>query len=291
MGRITEDLTYETTFKVRDDIALICGKVEYASNMSSRRYLFVGEYHDFEMDVFRRKEVAKHFANNADIVFVSERGLHASPDKTLADLVTRTGGVHEQDEVSGPFDPIRNTKMVEQILAEIAEDPDHRKRAVLIFFGQDHEAGLRRELELQTAADVSICWWSFPSIREQFFALPAVVFPNQVGYTMLGFTGSPDLNTLLPGKLLLTRGIWRFAFGIEVRAVYSCNTSLLKNTTLYAVFTNDNIAILQAQIQGIERHGGKGNVTASQADAIRLVEITTDAEYQRLKKLGLDAMS
>ncbi len=57
------------------------------------------------------------------------------------------------------------------------------------------------------------------------------------------------------------------------------------------MFTNDNIPILSAQILGIEKRGGKGNVTASQADAIRLVEITTDAEYQRLKKVGLDAMS
>src|SRR5579863_2950235 len=237
MAIITEDLSYETTWDLQEDINNLIKRVKYGMYMSSLRYLFVGEDHTFAMDTKRRTAVALHFATNTELVMVSERGMKADENFKLTELLDRkTAAVHERDSKLVSSDPARNRIVVEEILAEIKNDPDYRKRMVLIFFGADHEKGLREELKSQLGADEKICWWSFPSILVQSYALPAPVHANMNGYTFVGFTSPPDPGAENANKLLLTKGIWRERFNLHVTAPFAARDYLNAKAITYAVF-------------------------------------------------------
>lgn len=285
MAIITEDLTFETKWDLQEDINNLIKWVKWGMYMSSRRYIFVGEDHGFAMDTTRRTKVALHFATNTEFIMVSERGMKADENFELIELLDRgEAAVHEPKSKLSSFDPARNRNVISDILKQIKDDPDYRKRMVLIFFGQDHETGLREELKSQLGADQKICWWSFPSVLVQADRLPVPVYANMNGYTFVGFTSPPDPSDGTPNKLLLTKGVWREKFSLKVQAPYASQQSLYKNMILYAVYGNNAVPETQNKFDQMERVGGKCDFDVTAANAVRLVMVDTDVQYQKLKE-------
>lgn len=286
MAIITEDLKYETTWDLQEDINNLVKRIKYGMNMSSRRYLFVGEDHNFAMDTIRRTKVALHFAANTELVMVTERGMKANEHFQLTELLDRkTAAVHERESKLVSSDPARNRIVIEEIVSEIKGDPDYRKRLVLIFFGADHEEALREELKKQLGADEKICWWSFPSILVQADALPTPSHANMNGYTFVGFTSPPDPAAENANKLLLTKGIWREQFNLHVTAPFASRDYLSAKAITYAVFGSNGIGETQAKIAQMERTGGQCQFDVSSAAAVRPEMVNTDVRYQQLKNL------
>jgi hypothetical protein len=281
---ITEDVEYETSFKLQDDLTVLANRIEAASNMSSRRYVFVGESHDFAVDIERRNTTFQRFISNKGIVVVGERAMKGERDIPLSGFIPegRAGAILETDYTSGSADPVRNTQVVAKIVKEIANDPSYRQREVLIFFGQEHEKGIREELKKQLGAEDKICWWSFPSILDQLYKLPDPVYPNQNGYTFVGFTDLPSLSDPKPHKLLLTKGRHIDPFVIEVKAPYNSGNRLPK-VGLYALYGSNRFPGTKHHIAAMEKKGGACSFNVFAPDIARLVPVATDDEYQQLK--------
>jgi len=281
---ITEDVVYETSFKLQDDLTVLFNRIEAASTMSSRRYVFVGESHDFAVDIERRNSTFQRFVSNNGIIVVVERAMMGERDIPLSGFVpdSRVGAILETDYSSGSADPIRNTQIVAKIVKEIASDPPYRQREVLILFGQEHEKGIRDELKKQLGVDDKICWWSFPSILDQIYKIPDPVYANQNGYTFVGFTDLPSLSDLKPYKLLLTKGRFVDSFMIEVKAPYNSGNRLPK-VGLYALYGSNRFPGTKHHIAAMEKKGGACSFNVFGPDIARLLPIATDDEYQQLK--------
>lgn len=284
MAIITEDLVFNTSFKLQEDLTALSNRIEAASNMASRRYVFVGESHNFAVDIERRNATFQRFVSNNGIVMVLERAMMGERGIPLSGFVPdeRVGAILETDYTSGSADPIRNTQIVAKIVAEIAKDPPYQQREVLILFGQEHQKGIREELKKQLGAEDKICWWAFPPILDQIYSLPDPVYPNQNGYTLVGFTDLPDLSDPKMNKLLLTKGRHVDPFMIEVKAPYNSANRLPKRG-LYALFGSNRFPGTRHHIAAMEKKGGACSFNVFGPDIARLVPLTSDDEYQQLK--------
>lgn len=220
MGYITEDLTFPPSFDVPHDIEFACERAEYATNMASRRYLFIGETHTSPFDKRRTVKLAEAFVNDDDVIIVAERDILKDYPYIMArdprDLI-----LHEKDRQSSSTDNARNVNIVKQILAETAKDATNRPHAnprmVLILFGQEHETHIRDQLKAQTPIDQKILWWSFPSIADEIDKMPVLdTVPR--GYGLVGYTKTTDDENGL--KRLMTKGRFVKHFSLEVIATY-----------------------------------------------------------------------
>ena len=281
MARITEDVTYETLFKLLEDSTRSIARIEWARHMLSRRYLFVGESHNFKMDVMRRNHIAQHFSHDKTIIMVTERGMEGERGLLNSILPEREGIIHETDYESRPFNPQRDCQIVKRIISEISKDRVH-KRPVLILFGQDHEQKIRNELKQQLEKDERICWWSFPSILHQIDSLEDVTYPEK-GYSLVGFTAPPDYKEPAANKLLLTKGKFLGPFIIDVRAPFFSPDNLHKDQEIFAVYGLDRFPGTKYHIDYMDKKTGSCRFNAFGPEVVRLVRVANNEDYQRLR--------
>jgi hypothetical protein len=292
MGRITEDVKFETSFDFPKDREFLCKKAKHASAMSTRRYLFVGETHNSEIDKKRTYAVADFCRFNPEVVIIAERNILA--EEPYLELSRNV--IHEKDRASSPFAPGRNRSIVEQIVEEIKKDGGkvdkeerikkqgwlyNKPRMVLILFGQDHEQHIRCELQAQTEKDERLCWWSFPSPADALSALNWATYPSQEGYSFQGFVSRhPDDEAQ---KELLAKGKFVNAFNVGVTAPWGPGRGF--NGEYYALYTSDAVDP-QKKIRGDLDSGNllqQPVFAVHSAISARLVRIENQMQFETLK--------
>lgn len=185
MATISEDLTFTSSLDLARDQQTLHNKIDCAKRMASRRYIFVGETHNATHDKLRTIAAAEHYAGDADVIVVAERGIFGD----RGDIEVSANVVNETDRKSVSSAYVRNVSIAQQIIeaatGDAAQRP-HHLRPVVILFGQDHERHIRNELMRQMPATDKICWWSFPSIEDQIAALPDRD-AGLAGFSLVGF--------------------------------------------------------------------------------------------------------
>jgi hypothetical protein len=284
MGIITVNNVQAITFNLAQDTAAVSQVVNHLAPLPLLHYVFVGESHDFAVDRARRNEIVDQFKDNARIILVSERAMKYASGNKLENFLQGPNHPVEPETELKSAEAIRNIDIVSRTVAESSKDPATNRRLVLIMFGGDHEDKIKDEVKKQTPSDEAIGWWYFPSIYEQIGRFPDAAFVNQAGYSFIGFTGHPSLESLDSlGILLLLKGQWNTAFTIEVKAGYMSPDQLGKRT-LYAVYGRNADVLTQQKITEIET-STKGSIVmpVNSAVAVRLVLMQNDQQYQALK--------
>ena len=227
MGIITEDETFPSSFNFNQDMTFAFQQVDHARYMLSRRYIFVGETHNSPYDKERTYGIATRYAGDKDYIVVAERAIFdANPG--LAYLEATPNVIHEANMGAPPGAYIRNVEIVEQIIRETDKDAINRRysspRPVVILFGQDHETGIRQELMAQMPIDARICWWSFPSLKEQLYALPTLHVDidtlNRNNFEYVGICEGLDVIQRFNVEVIM-KGRWPGQFSVPVEGLHT----------------------------------------------------------------------
>jgi hypothetical protein len=283
MGIININNVQAATFDPTQDTAAVSQCVHHHAQQPTLEVVFVGESHDFVVDKTRRNDIVEQFRADQRIILVTERAMKFHSGRELADSLT--GPNHIVEPISGArsADESRNIDIVQRIVAESSKDNLNR-RLVLIMFGAVHEIPIRNEFAKQTPATETFGWWYFPPISEQAYALPGVAF-NPQGYDFVGFTARPDPERVeAVQKVLLTKGRWVSAFSIDVMAAYRAPDTLGRRE-LYAVYGLTANPVTQQTIANLDvpRFGGTVSMPVNAANAVGLVLMQNDGQYQALK--------
>lgn len=283
MGIININNVQAATFDPTQDTAAVSHCVHHHANQPTLEVVFVGESHDFAVDKIRRNEVVDQFSADQGIILVTERAMKFHSGRELADSLTGPNHIVEEKSSAGSADQSRNIDIVQRIVAESSKDTLNR-RLVLIMFGAVHETPIRNEFVRQTSVTETFGWWYFPPISEQAYALSSVPF-NPQGYDFVGFTARPNPESVeAVQKVLLTKGRWVSAFSIDVMAAYRA-PDILGRRELYAVYGRTADPATQQTITNLDtpRYGGTVSMPVNSANAVGLVLMQNDGQYQGLK--------
>jgi hypothetical protein len=176
------DLTVFGDITVPDAVLQALATVKYAKGRNNRGVIWVGESHAYGCDVNRRQGLFDSLYPDEGIILVAESGL-SSGARLGGDLVeslikNRVGGVTEADDRTTYGVAERNRKISERIIAECAKDPPGQPRAVVIIFGDDHLAPIKKLLIEGLPANEIVEWWDCPPISDVLLARASTKLPS-----------------------------------------------------------------------------------------------------------------
>lgn len=249
MATVTENIDLPVQWDVDSAVRTIKDRINHAKNMSTRRYIFIGETHSSPFDKSRNHSLGYEFLDDNGVILIAERGIwnHSGLKYFRMVEALKHGAANTWQEPSSDAKSIadtRNVMIADEIVRRVhldeSENPHAAPKPVVIIFGEDHNARIREKLLTRLADDVRICWWSAKSIMEYFHILPTRL-PTALGNAVcVGFV--PLLADEDQRLQFLTKGKMSAAISIKLYnvpankesgfyyAIFLKNTDPLKET-------------------------------------------------------------
>ncbi len=170
---VVRDMNRDTSYNIGADVQQVLADVGTGTADGSRLVIFVGERHDSVYDELRTKNLLQQLNNAAGVTLVLERTFM---DRTLANQGANV--VSEPDNTGWvSSDPRRDVQVVNLWDAFTGHLPHgEQNRPTVVLFGDAHFDAIRRELDQQAGANITLV--HFPSIADQVEALPQPAAPG-----------------------------------------------------------------------------------------------------------------
>lgn len=269
MATITSTVALTTRYSVQNDITYLEQAFAQARNTTthSRVVIFSGEKHTEPCDLGRNRKLIANNGAGTVVTMGIERGM---------------GGDLQPNQVREPFyehlgpsDPQRNDLIAAQLRSHTKSLPGtESRRPIVLFYGQEHEADLKRAMQQTFPSDETIAWWSFPSIDDQVRAIGPVRAVNTPPFTLVGYAAPLVLseNDQRLALLALERGNLPFATDVDLYSD-TAYSRYFGNSPRVSVHSSDAnvVAAVAPQLTA----NGWASLTVNNANTVRVQGLTS----------------
>lgn len=216
---------------------------------TKKTFYFIGEAHNSDLDVLRRKNLFERIARETpSVVVVIERGMGLEP--RFDDIVERT----DPSKVSSG-DDLRNHLIAKAILRNVKS-----ANAVVVFlFGSEHDAPIRAALTSRTSEeDDEVCNWVSvpPNARRPDAPLVEIkMTTTTVSRDPDAYTTSFGNPTLAENLLKLSQGMPIPVFTMRVYAPEMIKGLVMPGNAVFAVYVNE-VSKRNSLVRNMNEKGG-----------------------------------
>lgn len=245
MAILKQSSIFPTSFVVTRDVDDIVGQIKTAAGIpqmpgGSLNVFFLGEAHNNDFDIARRREVFEQLKNDNRIVLAVERTLVSQDDATNV--------VVEMNDLKS-VDDGRNRQIVGMVQEKFSSAAN--ACVVVFFYGQEHEPHICKHMLKELAPTLGLNWVTcLPidvALKNRLSHFPSLF--STKGKRPVGYCENNGNNYLLK---LLEKGYVLEPFNIDLYA--AAQVGSLFSKTIYAIYFKDD-TYAKHQRKPVEQEG------------------------------------